>query len=178
MLRRLLIATFVTASLQGCLATHSEKIYVRRVPPTKEELDAMPPESYEAVLRRDDARRQRLLVPNDVHDETRYLDAGRREMAEAARSPQDPWASYEEDRIRVLQKPVWADVGASPAPEVFPKSEPPVEADPFAPVPKSAKKKDDAPAEGGDKPAEGDKPADMGGEKKDAPAKGDGTNKN
>src|SRR5207302_2375932 len=140
---------FVATTLPGCLATHKEKIYTRRVPPTKEELDSLPPEPYEAALRRDDEQRQRLAVPLGIHDETNYLEEGRRDLRAAARTANDPWASFEADRIRVLQSKNWADVGSSPPPEVIPRYEPPVEADPFVPVVKTAKKKEDA---GGEAP--------------------------
>jgi hypothetical protein len=169
LLRRLLIALTVTASLSGCLETRNEKIYVRRVPPTREELKTLQPPPYEEILRREDAEQQRLIVPMDVHDETNYLHRGHDAFAAATAAPHDPWEAAEADRIRVLQSKNWADVGSSPPPEVFPRSEPPVEQDPFAPVPKSGKKKEEAgegaaPAEGGDKPAE--KPAgEMGGDK-------------
>ena len=39
LLSRLFLLGFVALSLAGCLDTRKEKIYVRRVPPTKEELD-------------------------------------------------------------------------------------------------------------------------------------------
>lgn len=168
MVRRTILAAFVLVSLAGCLETRQEKIYVRRVPPTKEELDAMPPPEYLDVLEREDAKRERLRIPLELHDQTRYLDSGRKDMATALHVSRDPWESYESDRIRVIQSRNWADVGKAPPPEVLPKSETPVEDDPYAPVQKMGKKKTDessgdAPAEGGDKPA--DKPAE-GGEKK------------
>jgi hypothetical protein len=146
-------------SLTGCLETHKEKIYVRRVPPTKEELDSLPPPRYEDVLRRQDAQRERLRIPLEVHEDTQYLEDGRKAMGAYVRSPKDPWDTYESDRIRVLQAHNWADVGKSPPPEVFPRHEPPLDDDPFAPVAKMGKKKEDAEA-----PAEGDK-----GEKKEEP---------
>ena len=166
MFRRLFLVCFVAFSLAGCLDTRKEKIYVRRVPPTKEELDAMPPPLYEDVLRRDDANRESLRIPLELHEKTEYLTEGRRSLEQSVRSPRDPWATYEADRIRVIQSRNWADVGKSPPPEVLPKRETPVGDDPFAPVAKMGKKKDaegeapaegDKPAEGGDKPAEGEK---------------------
>jgi hypothetical protein len=166
--RRLFLALFVTASFSGCLETHNEKIYVRRVPPTQEEIKTLQPPPYEEILRREDEAKLRLIVPNDIHDETVYLNSGTRALGATIASPKDPWDAAEADRIRVIQSKNWADVGSSPPPEVFPKSEPPIENDPYAPVPKSEKKKDDAgeaKPEGGDKPA-GDK---MGGDKKDEP---------
>jgi len=171
LLSRLFLLGFVALSLAGCLDTRKEKIYVRRVPPTKEELDALPPPAYEDVLRRQDAQREKLAVPgldpwnatgtdtHSLHDDTRYLDEGRRSMSVYLQVNKDPWGAYESDRIKTLQARDWADCGKSPPPEVFPKHEPPVEEDPFAPVAKMGKKKEGE----GEAPAEGDK----GGEKKD-----------
>jgi hypothetical protein len=171
LLRRFLVLAFVATSLQGCLATHDEKIYTRRVPPTQEELDALPPEPYEQAIRRQDAERERLRVPFESMENTIYLDEGRRLLRPSIETPRDPETACEADRIRVLQSRNWADVGSSPPPEVLPRVEPPIEENPFAPVPKSAKKKEElkegeAPAEGGEKPG-------MGGDKKD-----EGVNKN
>jgi len=170
---RFLFVTFLATLLPGCLAVHNEKIYTRRVPPTKEELDILPPEPYEQALRRQAAESVRLQVPADVQDRTDYFFEGSLAVRAYGATPQDPEVSCEADRIRVLQSRNWADVGSSPPPEVVPKLEPPVEQDPFAPVEKSVKKKDEA-KEGGDAPpAEGDKPAadkpagDMGGDKGD-----------
>ncbi len=169
MFRRLFLLSFVAVSLAGCLDTRKEKIYVRRVPPTKEELDSLPPPEYLDVLKRQDAERERLRIPLSIHEDTDYLNEGRRSMAQSVRYSRDPWATYEADRIRVIQSRNWADVGKSPAPEVYPKRETPVENDPFAPVAKMGKKKEadgETPPEG-EKP-EGEKPAKKPeGEKKD-----------
>lgn len=155
MFRRLFLLVFVATSVAGCLDTRQEKIYVRRVPPTKEELDSLPPPEYEAVLRKDAALRERLTVPATIHESSEYLSEGQRAMSRSASSPRDPWGNYETDRIRVIQSKNWADVGKSPPPEVYPKRETPIEADPWAPVAKMGKKKE---AEG-EAPAEGEKPA-------------------
>jgi hypothetical protein len=181
LLRRFLVIAFVATSLQGCLDTHAEKIYVRRVRPTREELEVTPPEPYESKLQREDAEQERLRVPYENREHGVYLTEGRRLLRPyLAPTGPDPEVTCEVDRIRVIQSKNWADVGSSPPPEVIPRSEPPIEENPFADVPKSVKKKEEpkegeAPAEGGDKPGgdKGDK-----GEKKDAGDKGDGTNKN
>ncbi len=181
MFRRFLVVAFVATSLQGCLDTRNEKFYVRRVPPTREELEVMPPEPYEAALRRQDAEQEKLRVPLENREHGVYLVEGRRALRPYLELSPDPEITCEADRIRVIQSKNWADVGSSPPPEVIPRSEPPIDENPFAEVPKSVKKKEepkegDAPAEGGEKA-----PGDMGGdkgEKKDAGAKGDGTNKN
>jgi hypothetical protein len=181
LLRRFLVVAFVATSLQGCLDTHAEKIYVRRVPPTREELEVMPPEPYEAALRRQDAEQEKLRVPLENREHGIYLVEGRRALRSHLQpSGPDPDVTCELDRIRVIQSKNWADVGSSPPPEVIPRSEPPIEENPFAEVPKSVKKKEE-PKEGEAAPGDaGDKP-DMGGDKgakKDAGEKGDGTNKN
>jgi len=151
LLRRLFLLSFLAIALAGCLETRKEKIYVRRVPPTKEELDSLPPPEYESVLRRDAAERQRLEVPLELHDKTRWLNEGRVATSSAVHASSDPFYAYEKERYETLYRP-WSDLGDPgrdengkpfPPPPAPHPNEAPVEDDPFAPVQKTEVKKDE-----------------------------------
>ncbi len=146
----------------------THKVEVRRRSPTKEELAAIPPKPYEQELREQDALEQRLMVSKDMHEETRYFERSDRELRGWSSTSRDPWESYERERKRVLWRP-WSDTGPPFVVEPEPKVQKPIEDDPFAPVPKAAKKTEgeEGGEGGGEKPADkgGEKPADKGGEK-------------
>jgi hypothetical protein len=177
--RSLLVLLAISAVGCDSIARNKDKIYVRRVPPLEEEIAARPPTPYEVRIQQQQDREVALSVePSQnpkypsIKEESQYYEEGRRATAPYLKVPHDPWASYEADRITVIQSYPWIDVGKAPPPEVIPKVEKPIENDPFAKVEK-AKKKDAEGAEG-EKPEEG---GDKGDKKMDAPKKDD-TNKN
>lgn len=166
-LRKLLLLAALGAGLAGCSSNdpytgrpivHNGKVYVRRVPPTPEELAATPAPMYESILRAEDAERERLAVGRNEHEQTLYLSRGAAAWRKAIGKRHDPWETYEADRRRVLVRD-WADTGKSAPYEPEVKKERPIENDPFAPVPKVTKKAEE--------PADGEKkPDEAGGEKK------------
>ncbi|HZU98823.1 MAG TPA: hypothetical protein VFF73_19105 [Planctomycetota bacterium] len=176
--RSFLVLLAITACGCDSVARNKDKIYVRRVPPVEEEVAARPPTPYEVRIQREMDREVALSVePSQnpqypsIKEESRYYEEGRRATAPYLKVPHDPWASYEADRITVIQSYPWIDVGKAPPPEVIPKVEKPIENDPFAPVLKQKKK---GAEDEGEKSEEG---GDKGEKKMDAPKKDD-TNKN
>ncbi|MBI3724850.1 hypothetical protein HY251_12975 [bacterium] len=167
LLRRFLVMGAFALAVSGCETPNyyngtpfqtSHKIEVRRRSPTKEELAARPPKPYEQELREQDAYEERMAVSREMHDETRYMERSDRELRRwSSTSRPDPWEAYERERKRVLYRP-WADTGPPAAVEVEPKVQKPIEDDPYAPVPKAAKKAEGE--EGGEATAPADKPGD------------------
>lgn len=160
-------STIVLAALlvfPGCLATHNERVRVRRDPPgpSVDERQEQARKEYDENLR----------LPHEVRYNETYLREGTKSVDRVRATPRDPWASYEADRRAVILQP-WGDTGKPSQPEEEAKKKPDdEEAAPAAPAPKKEKNEGEG-GEGGDKPADEKKDDAKKDEKKDADKKDD-----
>ena len=102
----------LTALLGGCVGTKPERIHVRRTPEEIARTERGPgsyAELQEQLKQEDEAR----ALDGSLARSEAWLKVSKLRIAEIAKSPNDPWESYEDERRAVLYRH-WGDKHTPP----------------------------------------------------------------